>query len=163
LFVRDLWFAVELKEFELFGYTVMPDHVHLLFEPRGKFNYSQIVHNIKRVFSLHANQIMFSAPPDELIASQLSSVGDDIYHRLRWTDVLVDLHMRFQRERGCRDNIPHFRWQPSFRDHIIRNQTDYQNHLEYIYNNAVKHGVAHKPEEHPFTWTQGMRRPFVPD
>ncbi len=81
LFIRDLWFAVELKQFDLFGYAIMPDHVHLMIQPRGKFNYSQIMHNIKRVFSLHANQIMFSSP------SNPTPAGDDIYHRLRVLDL----------------------------------------------------------------------------
>ena len=157
LFVRDLWFAKELKQFDLYGYTVMPDHIHLLIQPRGKFNYSQIMHNIKRVFSLHANQIMFSAP------SNATPAGDDIYHRLQWSKVLIDLHERFISKHGTRHDIPKFQWQSSFRDHLIRDEEDHLNHLEYVYNNAVKHGLVKSPEEYPWMWIVGMKKPFAPD
>ena len=163
LFVRDMWFARDLKQFDLFGYTVMPDHVHLLLQPRGKFNYSQIMHNAKRVFSLEANQIMFSSPKCETAHPNAISAGDDIYHRLRWSNVLIDLHRRFVGSYGIHHNIPHFRWQSSFRDHMIRNEDDYLNHLEYIYNNAVKHGLVKDAEEFPWMWIAGMKPPFAPD
>jgi putative transposase len=157
LFIRDLWFAKQLKQFDLFGYAVMHDHVHLLIQPRGKFNYSQIMHNVKRVFSLHANQIMFSAP------SNPTPADDDIYHRLQWSEVLIELHARFIAKNGGNHGIPPFKWQSSFRDHVIRDEEDYLNHLEYIHNNAVKHGLASEPEKYPWMWTVGMKLPFAPD
>lgn len=44
-------------------------------------------------------------------------------------------------------NIPYFKWQKSFRDHVIRSDKDHSNHLEYIFNNALKHGLIEKPEK----------------
>ncbi|MFA5069821.1 MAG: hypothetical protein WC528_00915 [Patescibacteria group bacterium] len=38
-------------------------------------------------------------------------------------------------------------WQTSFYDHIIRNQTDFNNHVNYIHYNPVKHGYAQKIED----------------
>jgi putative transposase len=152
LFVRDLWFATKLKRFELFGFVVIPDHVHLLFQPRGKFNYSQIMHNVKRVFSLQANQIMFSSP----LGVESKPAGDDIYHRLQWPKTLVDLHRRFIQAHGVHHNMPRFKWQSSFRDRVIRDENDYLNHLEYIHNNPVKHGLAGEAEEYLWVWITGM-------
>jgi hypothetical protein len=43
---------------------------------------------------------------------------------------------------GPNHNIPYFKWQKSFRDHIIRGNNDFSNHLEYIFNNAMKHGLV---------------------
>jgi len=34
----------------------MPDHVHLLIQPLGIFNVSEIMHNLKRTTSLHINE-----------------------------------------------------------------------------------------------------------
>jgi REP element-mobilizing transposase RayT len=59
--------------------------------------------------------------------------------------------------------FPTFRWQSSFLDHIIRDEDDYLNHLEYIHNNAVKHGLAIDAEQYPYIWIQGMAQPFQPD
>ena len=158
LFMKDLIFAKDLKQFTLHGYTIMPDHVHLLITPSVKANYSEVLHNIKRVFALHANQILFSKPP-------FSKAGDDIYRRLRrndpygslrWSEYLMDLHRLFIEQCGSDHNIPCFKWQKSFRDHIIRDDNDHSNHLEYIFHNALKHSLAQEPEEWKWMWVESM-------
>jgi len=55
--------------------------------------------------------------------------------------------------------LPRFKWQKSFHDHIIRNERDYFNHLNYIYINPVKHGLVDDPEDWPFMWIEGMPEP----
>lgn len=37
--------------------------------------------------------------------------------------------------------FPKFHWQKSFRDHYIRNDNDFDNHMEYIAGNPYKHGL----------------------
>lgn len=37
-------------------------------------------------------------------------------------------------------------WQRGFWDHVIRNEGDFANHLDYIHYNPVKHGYVSKPE-----------------
>ena len=178
LFVRDLWFAKELKQFELFGYTVMPDHVHLLIQPRGRANYSEIMRSIKTNFSRDANDIIlnrvdrFSIPPagdvaprrlrDQTTSNTMTS------HRLRrfqkhYSNVVIPLLKRFVAKYGLNHGIPPFKWQSSFRDHVIRDEEDYLNHLEYTYNNAVKHGLVGESEQYPFMWITGMKSPFAPE
>ena len=39
-------------------------------------------------------------------------------------------------------------WQPSFWDHVIRNEHDYHHHLDYIHYNPVKHGYVSQPEDY---------------
>jgi len=39
-------------------------------------------------------------------------------------------------------------WQNRFWDHIIRSEEDFQNHLDYIHYNPVKHGVISDPLEY---------------
>ncbi|MFN2155246.1 MAG: REP-associated tyrosine transposase [Anaerolineae bacterium] len=38
-------------------------------------------------------------------------------------------------------------WQRRFWDHVIRNETDLQRHLDYIHYNPVKHGLVCDPAE----------------
>jgi putative transposase len=45
------------------------------------------------------------------------------------------------------------------RDHIIRDEKDYRNHLAYIYHNAIKHGYVQEPEQWKWMWIEGMERP----
>jgi len=177
LLVCDLWFGEALKEFELYGYNVLPDHMHLLIQPMGRANYSDIMGTLKRNVARDINNMMTGRP----FIRNLESRGDDSNRRLRMNfqktktahpslaaetyelhfRSLSNLRERFLRRFGEAPNIPRFRWQKSFRDHIIRNGRDFDNHLDYIYNNAVKHRLADEPEDWPWMWVYGMSLPSL--
>jgi putative transposase len=40
-------------------------------------------------------------------------------------------------------------WQKRFWDHVIRDEDDFQQHLDYVHYNPVRHKLAVKPEEYP--------------
>jgi len=42
-------------------------------------------------------------------------------------------------------------WQPRFHDHIIRNEQDYQETMNYILMNPVRKGLVEKPEDWPIS------------
>ena len=42
-------------------------------------------------------------------------------------------------------------WQHQFIDHVIRKGEDYQRHIDYIHNNAVKHGLVDSPGKYPWS------------
>lgn len=48
-------------------------------------------------------------------------------------------------------------WQNRFWDHVIRDDRDQANHMDYIHWNPVKHGYVKTPEE----WTQSSFRSWV--
>jgi putative transposase len=52
-----------------------------------------------------------------------------------------------QRRRGI--------WQPRFYEHLIRDQDDFNRHLDYIHYNPVKHGLARCP--HAWPWSSFHR------
>lgn len=43
-----------------------------------------------------------------------------------------------------------FQWQKGFYDHVIRDDRDFRNHVEYIRFNPVRAGLCQTPEEYPF-------------
>ncbi len=45
-----------------------------------------------------------------------------------------------------------FRWQKGFYDHVITDDQDLINHVEYIRCNPVKAGLVKKPEDYPFLY-----------
>jgi REP element-mobilizing transposase RayT len=167
LLVHDIWYAKELKQFELYGYAVLPEHMHLMFEPLGPNNHSMAMQNIKRVFSLQANQIIFSSAMDGKSLRR----GEDIYPHLRggnqenpyatleWSDLLLHLRDDFRQKHGPNHLFPKFKWQKSFRDHLIQGKRDFENHLRYIYRNAVKHRLVEDPRMWKWMWVMGMDRP----
>ena len=58
LFIENLKLCKKLKDVLLYGFIILPDHVHLMLKPNGKFNISQIMHAIKRHFSKNVNLIL---------------------------------------------------------------------------------------------------------
>jgi putative transposase len=48
-------------------------------------------------------------------------------------------------------------WQRRFWEHLIRNQEDFNNHLDYIHYNPVKHGLVNSPGE----WKQSSFHRYV--
>ena len=42
-------------------------------------------------------------------------------------------------------------WQQRFWDHIIRDQDDLNKHIDYIHYHPIKHGLALRPEDWPWT------------
>ncbi|MDD5566957.1 MAG: transposase [Patescibacteria group bacterium] len=57
--------AQEWMRFLLFGYVFIPDHLHIMIKPQGKYTISEIMHNIKRNTSRSAN-ILLSGAKDSL-------------------------------------------------------------------------------------------------
>jgi len=39
-------------------------------------------------------------------------------------------------------------WQHQFLDHCLRTTEDYKNHIDYIHNNPVKHGLVDNPSDY---------------
>ncbi|VXC82786.1 conserved hypothetical protein [Pseudomonas sp. 8Z] len=42
-------------------------------------------------------------------------------------------------------------WQRRFWEHLIRDEQDYRNHLDYIHLNPVKHGLVARVQDWPFS------------
>jgi len=155
LFINDLLFARDLKQFKLHGYTVMPDHVHLLITPSVKANYSEVMRSLKTNYSRDANDIMFDGK------TNIQNEGDVAPRRLQIHARHVESFFPVYRRRfidtyGPNHNIPLFKWRKSFRDHIIRGGKDFSNHLEYIFNNAMKHALVEEPKKWKWMWVETM-------
>jgi putative transposase len=59
--------------------------------------------------------------------------------------IKMSFGVRFRTSRNIRSGRV---WQNRFWDHIIRNQSDMNRHIDYIHYNPVKHGLA----KSPFDW-----------
>ena len=42
-------------------------------------------------------------------------------------------------------------WQPHYREHCLRDDKDYQQHVEYIHYNPVRHGLVESPWAWPYS------------
>ena len=141
LLIEELRVAKQMKKFRLYGYVIMPDHLHALIRPFGQFTISQIMFTVKKQFTHEANRIYGwngknPAP---------NAAGGQTFARLR---AYVDYNIK---------TGPRFAWQSSFHDHIIRDERDFENHIYYIHHNPIKAGYVKQAEEWPWSsyreWT----------
>ncbi|MCA9386548.1 transposase [Candidatus Dojkabacteria bacterium] len=137
LFINELILAKTLKKFDLFAFTIMYDHVHLLIKPGDQFNISECVHVIKRHFARDVNILLKNK---EINLPE----GEDRDPRLQINELILDnLGNKSLRI------FPKFQWQRSFHDHLIRNEKDFIKHYNYITNNYLKHSAVFN---YPLDW-----------
>jgi putative transposase len=91
---------------EIYGYSLLPNHLHFLIKANSKNHLSYILFRLKGGTSRAINQLL--------------------------------------RKKG---NL----WQDRYYDHVIRNENDFENHLNYIHYNAVKHKLVKRPEDWPWS------------
>ena len=153
LFLETLDFSSLIKEFNIHGWAINLEHLHLLIEPTGKYNYSEIMGTIKRNFSRDCNDLMAGKNFLRDGNAECDDSGsDDPNHRHDLTRKYIDIrgnsYFKAHLEKLCelqnrfhmncnQKNLLPFKWQSSFRDHLIRDEKDYQNHLEYIKNQPL--------------------------
>jgi REP element-mobilizing transposase RayT len=162
----DLWMQVlilgkVLQQFKLFAFCLNYDHFHLLIKPNNKIaNYSKIMQFLKRHFTRNANIILGYDKHCFKTMGNKKNEGDIGFHpegdigqyrlreheyREKWQiemdKFVIRIRNKFLQKYGTNHNIPKFRWQKSFHDHVIRDQCDYDNHWNYTMYNYKKHGL----------------------
>ncbi|MFH0952393.1 MAG: transposase [Patescibacteria group bacterium] len=144
LFIEEIIIMKRLKKFQLFEFVIMPDHVHLLIKPNNEYNISQIIHSLKKGFSRDVNNLLVGAVHEPRLR------GWQYSHRFKKYFLVINsnkYHKYFQNEPFTK----RFKWQKSFYDHIIRNENDYFNHVNYIHINPQKHGLMNDWRSYPYS------------
>jgi putative transposase len=96
--------------------------------------------------------IAFVLLPDHLHAIWSLASGDANFSR-RWAWVKREFTRRWIQQHEAASLWQRRRsvWQPRFWEHLIRDEKDFANHLDYIHYNPVKHGHAGSPREWPYS------------
>ncbi|MFH1369136.1 MAG: transposase [Elusimicrobiota bacterium] len=103
-----------LLDFKLFGYVIMPDHIHMLIQPKSELqSISKIMQHIKGNFARKYN---------EMVDRHLSA------------------GLRDANGKGKRRYSPV--WQEGFYDTGLRDEIAFHKWLEYMHNNPIKTGLA---------------------
>jgi len=76
------------------------------------------------------------------------SMTNDVYYSKRW-QMIIKTH--FSRKMDVPINLHGVKqvWQPRFWEHCIRDDNDYQRHIDYIHYNPVKHGFVPSVKDWP--------------
>ena len=119
---------------------LLTQHINFL---RAAFKYVKQKHP----FTINAMVVL----PDHLHCI-LTLPRYDFDYAKRWA--LIKIYFSKQLPKTERINASRMRkrergiWQRRFWEHVIRDEQDYLNHIEYIHTNPIKHGYV----EHAFDW-----------
>jgi putative transposase len=109
---------------------------------------------IRRPFRIDAIVLL----PDHLHAIWSLPDGDADYAE-RWARIKGEFARRWLRSGGSEESVSESQrcegrrgvWQRRFFEHTIRDEDDFQAHLDYIHFNPVKHGLAASAAEWPWS------------
>jgi putative transposase len=111
-----------------------PGNIALLYE---------ILHNVQH---LHPFSLIRHVLLSDHFHLMFQPTGEDTF-----SDIMHSLKPNFTKEykklTGISPSEPLKLWQKRFWDHVIRDDTDLENHLHYIHFNPVKHGYAKEARE----------------
>ena len=148
----DYFFTVNLLDRKT---SLLTDKIHLL---RTAYGYVQTHHPF--------DTIAICVLPEHLHCIWRLPTGDADYS-MRWRliksqfskSLPTSIDTRKGRRKGERGI-----WQRRFWEHSIRDDEDLDRHIDYIHWNPVKHGLANKPEDWPYStyheWKKEVGRAF---
>jgi len=108
--------AKQFFDFEIVAICILPDHFHLILNPKNINEYPKIITAIKYYFSKRIDDVGVETP----------TYG-----------------YKYKGEKGI--------WQRRYYEHTIRDETDLNNHLDYVHYNPVKHGRAQNVKDWEFS------------
>jgi len=110
---KSFSYAKSLFSFRIEAIVILPDHIHMIIEVDHAKDYPKIISSIKRYFSKRCDP----------------KFCEGIYQSK-------------SRMRQGYNVVWQKRFYKRFYEHTIRDEKDYQEKLQYIYNNPVKHGLT---------------------
>lgn len=164
LFMENLRLYKQIKGFLLYGWVLIYDHFHLMVQPEDDWSVSDVMFSIKKQFSHNVNRVMgfnkIPVNPEGGQALVRLHVCGILHHDENWLYInkfdqyVQKLKNQFQQKYQNNHPFPKFQWKESFHDHYIRNENDFDYHMEYIAYNPTKHGL-------PVNWPYVYTRPNV--
>ncbi len=95
----------------------------------------------------HVHMLITLADNSDNYAVIISSIKTHFSRQIKKSVSEIINHSRIRRrERGI--------WQRRYWEHRIRDELDYQRHMDYIHYNAVKHGYVRRPMDWPYSTFQ---------
>jgi REP element-mobilizing transposase RayT len=160
--LASLLSAETLKQMRLRAFTLMPNHLHFLAGVRQpEKNLPSLIGNFKsyttQLYWKRSREIVDSG---ELSLPSACVTKSDLKESRPLIAALMDWRATLRPETVELKNWPnakpgHFLkkhlWQTGLFDHVIRNDSDLQENLDYIAMNPVREGYVTHPQFYPYT------------
>ena len=140
-FLDNLLLVKEKCPFDLWGYVLMPEHVHLLILPHDGITISSILAKVKEPVTRRA---------------------------IRWVEKNAPEFLRRMEDRRPGGRITRRFWQRGGGyDRNMRSTRDIHEKLKYIHENPVRRGLVDRPEDYSWSsaraWQSGIDKPIPID
>ena len=127
--VQECLLHFDAQRYRLLAWTVMPNHVHVLFHPQNGWTVSKIVASWKKFTARKSCDFRRAGSANLPIGS-----GDE--------DAI--------QENGVPNGVPSPVWHREYWDRYMRNERHLQQAMEYIHQNPVKAGLVAEAEMWPW-------------
>jgi REP element-mobilizing transposase RayT len=128
--IDSLRFCQNEKGLELFGYCLMPNHIHMIARASGDFTLSEILRDFKKFTS----------------KSLVRQIADGQESRKEW---ILQLFRRAGSNTGGK--VTFKVWQDGNHPEEITSNKFFDEKLDYIHNNPVKELIVERPEDYLFS------------
>ena len=123
--------------------TLLIDHIDFLREAITESRNNLKYHIAAMVVLPEHLHLIMALPPGGLdFSNRIRLLKSGFSRRLPAHDPVSQSHLS-KGERGI--------WQRRFWEHLIRDEEDLENHINYIHFNPVKHGYVTKPTDWPYS------------
>ena len=121
--------------------TTLIDHIDILRDASRRVNASHPFDIEAMVVLPDHFHLLITLPPDDANFSlRIGAIKSAFSRRLQKTE-LIRPSREAKRERGI--------WQRRFWEHLIRDERDFANHVNYIHINPVNHGLVSRAVDWP--------------
>jgi putative transposase len=131
-FVRCLEEMRRRFEARIYGYVVMPEHVHLLMSEPEVLALAEAIHFLKLSFAKRIGGLRSARQSGSQVSAPNTRTPCD-------------------EKRGWGANLGHEApdsfWQKRYHDRNVRDYREFKAKLRYLHRNPVKPGLVRKPEE----------------
>jgi putative transposase len=139
LFIEELKVCKKMKKFNLYAFCILKEHLHLMIEPGHQCNISEIMRTLKTNFSRNVNYLLEGG----VTSRRLQFGRNDLIKHYQF---LLQLQFKL-----ANSEYKKFYWQGSYFDHIIRNDHDFDCHLDYTIFNYEKHYRDNYPDNYQYS------------
>jgi REP element-mobilizing transposase RayT len=141
LLIDEIEICQVLKKCEFLAYKINPEHIHLIVHISLKGDLSEIMRSLRANFSRNANRILGKNKiPDKLLINHLPAEKEMLNEHISKLKLYRE---QFLSRANNTIKIPTFRWQSSFRDHVIRGRKEIVLYRKYIQKQSQKHNLKH--------------------
>lgn len=144
--IKDAVHYRDGNKYKLIAYTIMPNHIHLIFIPIVKSKSTESINRKTTVERI----ARFAQDGEQTQELKYQSDSDESLYIV--TNIMRDLKKFTAKEANKILNRKGNFWQHESYDHVIRDERELRKLVQYILNNPIKSGLTDDPYKYEWNY-----------